>query len=131
MKKNIILGAFLLLVTASFAQIDRSKQPEPGPAPTINLQDPNTFSLKNGLKVLVVENHKLPRVSIQLTMDNPLIVEGDKAGTSDLVAGLLGKGSQNISKDAFNEEVDFLGSSINFGSQSALETDFQNTLTVF
>ncbi|GGG12789.1 hypothetical protein GCM10011344_11850 [Dokdonia pacifica] len=119
MKKIIILGAFLLLVTASFAQIDRSKQPKPGPAPTINLQDPNTFSLKNGLKVLVVENHKLPRVSIQLTMDNPLIVEGDKAGTSDLVAALLGKGSQNISKDDFNEEVDFLGSSINFGSQSA------------
>lgn len=119
MKKNIILGAFLLLVTASFAQIDRSKQPEPGPAPTINLQDPNTFSLKNGLKVLVVENHKLPRVSIQLTMDNPLIVEGDKAGTADLVSSLLGKGSQTISKDDFNEEVDFLGSTINFGSQSA------------
>lgn len=119
MKKNIILGAFLLLVTASFAQIDRSKQPEPGPAPTINLQDPITFSLKNGLKVLVVENHKLPRVSIQLTMDNPLIVEGNKAGTTDLVSSLLGKGSQTISKDDFNEEVDFLGSSINFGSQSA------------
>ncbi len=118
MKKYILCICALAVSFFATAQIDRTQQPKPGPAPTINLQDPNTFELKNGLKVLVVENNKLPRVSIQLTIDNPLIVEGDKAGTAGLVASLLGKGSQSISKDDYFEEVDFLGANINFGSQS-------------
>jgi predicted Zn-dependent peptidase len=46
-------------------------------------------------------------------------LEGEKAGVSSLAAGLLGNGSTNISKDAFNEEVDFLGASLNFGASSA------------
>jgi predicted Zn-dependent peptidase len=93
--------------------------PEAGPAPTINLEEPTRFELKNGLTVMVVENHKLPRVSIQLSIDNPPSLEGEKAGVSSLAAGLLGNGSTNISKDAFNEEVDFLGASLNFGASSA------------
>ncbi len=129
MKKNIIIGAFLMLATATYAQIDRSKQPEPGPAPEINLKDPSTFDLKNGLKVMVVENTKLPRVSIQLSMDNPLIVEGDKAGVGSLTSAMLGKGSKNIAKDVFEEEVDYLGASINFGSQSAYASGLSKYFT--
>ncbi len=101
------------------AQIDRRKMPEAGPTPEINLNDPQRFELNNGLKVLVVENHKLPRVSIQLLIDNPPILEGDKAGVSSFTASLLGNGSKSIPKDDFNEEVDFLGARISFGSQSA------------
>ncbi len=96
-----------MAVTVLNAQIDRSKMPEPGPAPEINLKDPQRFELKNGLKVLVVENHKLPRVSIQLTLDNPPILEGNKAGVSRLTGSLLGNGSKSIPKDEFNEEVDY------------------------
>jgi predicted Zn-dependent peptidase len=108
-----------LFFTASYAQIDRSQQPKPGPAPEINLQEPETFSLKNGLKVMVVENHKLPRVSIQLTLDNPPVLEGEKAGVQSLTGSLMGNGSKSISKDDFNEEVDFLGATLNIGATSA------------
>ena len=101
------------------AQIDRTKVPPSGPAPQINLKDPQSFVLANGIKVLVVENSKLPRVSIQLLIDNPPIAEGDKAGVSALMGSLLGNGSKSISKDDFNEEVDFMGASISFSSQSA------------
>src|SRR5690606_39679388 len=64
MKINI-LSIFLvfLMTTGAVAQVDRSKQPEPGPAPKINLGEPESFTLKNGLRVMVVENHKLPRVT--------------------------------------------------------------------
>lgn len=119
MKKTIIFGILSLFLTVSYAQIDRSKQPKPGPAPAINLQEPSSFQLKNGLKVLVVENHKLPRVSLQLTIDNPPVLEAEKAGVSSLTGSLIGNGSTTITKDDFNEEVDFLGARINFGSQSA------------
>jgi predicted Zn-dependent peptidase len=118
MSKNIVAILFLISLGVQ-AQIDRSTMPKPGPPPEIKLGTPQRFELKNGLKVIVVADHKLPRVSMQLTLDNPPIVEGDKAGVSSLVAGLLGNGSKNISKDAFNEEVDFLGARISFGAQSA------------
>lgn len=118
--KKIILSLVIALTNVSlYAQIDRTAMPEAGPAPTINLEEPTRFELKNGLTVMVVENHKLPRVSIQLSIDNPPSLEGEKAGVSSLAAGLLGNGSTNISKDAFNEEVDFLGASLNFGASSA------------
>lgn len=117
--KNLYTLLFILFAGSLTAQIDRTQMPKPGPAPEINLEDPQRFEFKNGLKVLVVENHKLPRVSIQLRIDNPPIAEGDKAGVSSLAGSLMGKGSTSISKDDFNEEVDFLGARINFGSQSA------------
>ncbi|QHI37185.1 putative zinc protease [Kordia antarctica] len=113
-----LLVLFLASLTMQ-AQIDRSVQPKPGPAPKINIGKPTTFTLKNGLTVMIVENHKLPRVSATLTIDNPLVVEGKKAGLTSLVSTLLGSGSTSISKDDFNEEIDYLGASLNFGSQSA------------
>lgn len=120
MKNKIyILIALLFISVGVNAQIDRSKQPKPGPAPKISLENPKEFELKNGLRVLVVENHKLPRVAFSLNIDRPPVVEGDKAGTSSLLGAMLGNGTTNISKDAFNEEVDFLGARINFSSQGA------------
>ncbi|MGC1514067.1 MAG: pitrilysin family protein [Maribacter sp.] len=119
MKKTYIALTAFLMVLAVQAQVDRTVMPKPGPAPEINLSDPESFELNNGLKVLVVENHKLPRVSIQLTIDNPPILEGENAGVSSLTGNLLGNGSKNIPKDEFNEEIDFLGARLSFGSQSA------------
>jgi zinc protease len=79
MKNNIFYTFILSLFVMgySFAQnetdFDINAQPKPGPAPTINLGKPQIFELPNGLKVLVVENHKLPRVSAKLTIDNGYI----------------------------------------------------------
>ncbi|AMC12221.1 peptidase M16 [Lutibacter profundi] len=120
MKTKILSIITLFLLTFSMsAQIDRSIQPKPGPSPKINIGQPKTFELKNGLKVLVVENHVLPRVSATLTIDNNLIFEGDKAGVSSLTGSLMGSGTKNIRKDDFNEEVDYLGANISFSSQGA------------
>ena len=120
MKNKIfaLITLFLLSLGAS-AQIDRSTQPKQGPAPKISLAVPGEFQLKNGLTVLVVENHKLPRVSYSLTLDNPPMIEGENAGVSSLLSAMLGNGTTTISKDDFNEEVDFLGANLNFGSKSA------------
>lgn len=127
--KNYILSIIVSIFFIGFtnAQIDRSKRPVPGPAPTINLTTPQSFSLDNGMKVMVVRNTKLPRVRIQLLIDNPLYAAEDKAGVESILAAMLGNGTTSISKDAFNEEVDFLGASINFGSQSG----FANSLSKY
>ena len=97
------------------AQIDRSVQPEQGETPKINLKKPQTFKLSNGLNVIVVENKKLPTFSLRISIDNPPSTEGNKSGLNALSNALFGEGSKNISKDVFNEEVDYLGASISMG----------------
>ena len=117
MKNNILaLAAFLFISAGVTAQIDRSTMPEPGPAPKVNVEEPESFDLDNGLTVMVVENHKLPRVAMSLRFDNPPHTEGAKAGVSGITGDLLGTGTKNMSKDEFNEKVDYLGARLNFYS---------------
>ena len=118
MKKLVYLFIMVFLAAGVNAQVDRS-QPKPGPAPKVNPGKPQTFELKNGLKVMVVENHKLPRVNMTLSLDNPPFVEGDKKGVNDLAGLLVGNGTSKISKEKFNEEIDFMGARINFNAQGA------------
>jgi len=119
MKKSLFLFAVLLGLLPLQAQIDRSQQPQPGPAPKIQLDEPQEFVLKNGLRVLVVENHKLPRASANLNIDLPPVFEGELAGVNALLSSMLGKGSKTIAKDDFDEEVDYLGARVNIGASSA------------
>ena len=116
MKRRIILLISALIISINVnAQLDRSIQPKGGPTPKIKLEKPQEFKLKNGIRVLVVENHKLPRVSYSLRIDNNPIIEGDKAGVTSLLGSILGNGTTTIPKDEFNEEIDFLGASLNIG----------------
>jgi predicted Zn-dependent peptidase len=126
MKRRIILLITALIISLNVsAQLDRSIQPKGGPTPKIKLEKPEEFKLKNGIKVLVVENHKLPRVSYSLRIDNNPIIEGEKAGVTSLLGSILGNGTTTISKDDFNEEIDFLGARLNIGFSGG----FASTLT--
>ena len=125
MKKIILIITALIFTLNINAQLDRSVMPTGGPSPKIKLDKPKEFKLKNGIKVLVVENHKLPRVNYSLRFDRKPIVEGEKAGVISLLGSMLGNGTTSISKDEFNEEVDFLGASVNVGFGSG----FAFTLT--
>jgi predicted Zn-dependent peptidase len=117
MKKIIIVLSGLFLTLTMQAQ-DRT-QPKPGPSPVINIKKPQSFTLPNGLQVLIVENHKLPKVSFSLNIDNTPYAEGAKKGVSSLTSSLIGNGSKKISKDAFNEEIDFLGADLSFYASGA------------
>lgn len=112
--KNIYTVAALSIVSiaATGQEIDRSKAPEPGQAPKINIGTPETFTLDNGLKVFVVENHKLPKVSIQLAIDMPLVMEGDKVGVGEMTGEMLNAGTTEKTKAQMDEEIDFIGASI-------------------
>lgn len=117
MKKIIIVLSSLFLTLTMQAQ-DRT-QPKPGPSPVINIKKPQSFKLPNGLQVLIVENHKLPKVSFSLNIDNSPYAEGTKKGVANLTSSLIGNGSKKISKDAFNEEIDFLGAELSFYASGA------------
>lgn len=121
MKKQFtyIAVAFLFSGMLSAQKIDINAMPKPGPTPAINIAKPKTFQLKNGMTVMVVENNKLPRVNVSLSMDRQPYFEGPVAGVSEIMADQLGNGTTTLSKDAFNKRVDFLGANLNFSSAGA------------
>ena len=113
MKKNILIAAFTLLFAfGSLAQIDRSVTPKPQPNPEIKINIPDVITTENGLKVIVVENHKLPKVSFNLYVDYPIMTEGDKSGMSDVFGQLLSSGTTTTSKDDFDAKIDYMGATV-------------------
>lgn len=121
MKKQLtyIAAAFFFAGMVSAQKIDLNAMPKPGPTPVINIAKPKTFQMSNGLTVMVVENNKLPRVSASLTMDRPPYYEGNVVGVSEIMAEQFENGTMNLSKDAFNKKVDYLGANLNFSSNGA------------
>jgi len=113
--------ACLSLVALSFsqfaeAQVDRTKYPVAQAAPVINIKDAETFTLSNGLKVFVVSNHKLPRVTISFSLLKTPTLLGDKAGLTDLFGTVFKSGTTTKTKDEIDEAVDRIGASMNFSS---------------
>lgn len=117
--KKLVIISVIAISNSLTAQVDRSIMPESGPAPEISFGQPKTFSLDNGLTVMVVENNKLPRASAQLSFDNPLIYEGEIAGVSGVLGEMLGNGTSSIPKDKFINEVDYLGASLSVSGSGA------------
>ncbi|MCB0560174.1 MAG: insulinase family protein [Lewinellaceae bacterium] len=112
--KNIKLILALVAVFAVrslWAQDDdfRKTAPAPGPAPKIQFGEYEEFTLDNGLQVIVVENHKLPRIAFNLLVDVPPVKEGEFAGAAEMAGDMLGRGTESRSKAEIDAAVDFIG----------------------
>jgi len=116
MKNIFSLLLISLFATMAMAQVDRSKMPEPGKAPEIEFGKYKVYELDNGLKVIVVEDHKLPRLTMSLTVDRDPIFEGEKAGYVTLAGQMLRQGTTNRPKEQLDEEVDYIGASLSTSS---------------
>lgn len=120
--KNIKISIFILAAVFTFAaaqaQIDRSTPPEPGPPPLIQIGDYESFELENGLKVFVVENNKIPRVSYSLVVDYDPVYEGEQAGYVGFTGQLLGTATTTKTKAQIDQEIDFIGASLNTSANS-------------
>ncbi|WP_299817968.1 pitrilysin family protein [uncultured Pontibacter sp.] len=117
MIKKYFSTAFLALALVYVAPAQtKQTPPPPGPAPKIELGKYEHFTLKNGLKVYVVENHKQPVVSMSLVLDRDPILEGDKAGYVQAAGQMMRTGTTNRTKDQLDEQVDFIGATLSFSS---------------
>lgn len=91
----------------------RSMAPTPGTPRPIEIGTFSQFTLSNGMKVIVVENHKLPQVTYDLTIDNDTPLEGGKSGLAGLVGETMGSGTTSKTKAQIDETVDYLGANLN------------------
>ncbi len=123
----ILLLAFCLIPLT--AQIDRTRAPEPGPAPVIQIGDYEKFTMDNGLQVIVVENDKIPVVSFQLTLDIDPVMEHNAKGYIGMAGSLMRSGTTNLTKPEIDEAIDFIGASLStfstgmFGSSLTRHTE--------
>ncbi len=136
MKKYIMILAGVLFMQYTQAQIkiDRSRQPTPGPAPILTIKDPVVYKMANGLTVLIVEDHRLPKVSASFMVDPSPVAEGEKAGAMNLMGSMLNEGTKTMPKAVFDEAVEKLGANVNLnssgGSASALTRYFKSAFTL-
>ena len=114
-----------LLVSTAIAQpskkttpLDRSIVPQPGPAPKIQIGKATVNKLDNGMKVIVVENHKLPNVTYSLSLNLTPIAEGNKAGYISIAGDLLSAGTDTKTKAQIDESIDFIGGSLSTSASS-------------
>jgi zinc protease len=73
--------------------------------------------LSNGLKVIVVEQHELPVVSLRLMCKAGSFLDpAGKAGLTQFMTGLLTQGTQTLSATQIAQKIEFVGGSINASS---------------
>ena len=91
----------------------RASAPTAGPAPALHLPQPTAFTLANGLKVYLVESHKMPVVSASfLTLGGS---EGDstqKPGVAGFTAAMLTQGTANRSSEQIANDADLIGATL-------------------
>lgn len=101
-KNNILLFLALLftihcsLFTEAYAGIDIKRE-----------------VLPNGLTLLLVERHNLPIVRVTVGIKAGSLIEPEeKAGLANLVAGLLTGGTKKRTASEINDEIEFIGASL-------------------
>ncbi len=119
----------LAIALALFAQVATSPPP-PGPPPTVQLPKPAETTLKNGLRVIVVQRHEEPLVDVQL-----LIKTGGEAdpaslaGLADMTASLLTKGTKTRDAVEIARDIEALGANLDSGAMWDASTVSVNVMS--
>ncbi|MBL7744967.1 MAG: insulinase family protein [Chitinophagaceae bacterium] len=71
------------------------------------------FPLKNGLTVYLMEQHEVPVINVSVILPAGAIYDGDKSGLASLTASGLKYGTKNYPKAMLDEELDFIGATVN------------------
>ncbi len=116
---TLALAATFLIPVTMTAQVDRTKAPSAGPAPEVHLGKYKTSVLPNGMRLIIVENHRTPVVSAQVRFDIPPVLQGDITGMQELAGELLTSGTARYGKEELDERVDGLGAQL-MGSSNGL-----------
>ncbi len=97
--------------------VDRATPPALGPNPPLELPQQRHFQLANGLRVRLVEQHRLPIVALQLVVDAG--ASRDPAGlpgVAGFTAAMVTEGTTTRTATQISDEVGFLGASLGAGA---------------
>lgn len=96
---------------------DRSVMPGPGPEPRFALPPIAHRKLSNGMEILVVENHELPVVNLNLVVRTGRSSDpASQPGLASLLAATWDEGTTRRSADQIAEELAGIGASLSINS---------------
>ena len=88
-----------------------NQMPYPEEAPYINIGTPRRMVLKNGLTVILYEDHSMPVVTFYLGLNTAnKVFEKQKKGIAEMTSRLLLSGVQNRTKDQIVDSLAAMGS---------------------
>lgn len=137
MSRALIAVAWIALACASPPPAWELPPPEPSEGAVVPQERLHRTTLDNGLRILVLEDHSLPRVAMGLVVPRgAAAMDLEQAGLVSYMAELLNRGAGERDALAFAQAVDALGASVGAGSgwdtvtvhASGLSGDF-DTLT--
>ncbi len=120
MKRILSIFFLLAFVISNVAaeDIDVSKKPEPLQEIEFKFPEYTIKTMDNGMKVFIIEDHEQPTVNLRMMIGGGSAQDGEFAGTSDILAGLLTKGAGDMSALEIAEKLDGVGAYINAGSSA-------------
>src|ERR1700722_13948416 len=137
-------GLFLavLLANGVFAQVAPSyKDLKYPPLPQVKVPEPTSFTLSNGMRVFLLEDHELPLIQgLAMIHTGNLFDPPDKKGLSEFTAEVLRSGGTKAKTgDQIDEELENMAASVEAGmdetsasmSFSALKENGDTVLRVF
>ena len=116
MKHIFLLNLSLLFIGCSIYDYE-IERPQKIKIEEILIPPYKTFTLDNGLKVVLMEYHRLPLVEMQMTIGGGTSIDPDMfIGLASMTAKLLRQGTTTRTATQIAEQVDFIGASLNTGS---------------
>jgi len=111
------------------AKLDRSKEPAPDDAMSLNLPPLQKSTLSNGLKIVLAERHTAPVVNFSLLVDSGYSADpADAAGTDSFEQRMLEEGTAKRDSLKIGEELESL--SANFTAGTNLDFSLVNLNTL-
>jgi zinc protease len=121
MRVGHLVGGFAAaFVIAACAAPPAWKLPPPPPndSPIVPADRFSRSELDNGLRVMVLEDHRLPRVTLALTARRgAAMVDLDRAGLAVFTADVMARGAGDRDALALAETVDALGASLSVAAE--------------
>jgi zinc protease len=129
---RVLLGACLAMGICAGAAVAQYPKTPPPPGPLTPAPFPpfQEVTLPNGLRILVVESHKQPIVSISLSFGAGSVHDpAGKEGLAEMVAGLLTKGAGERTAEQIAETIEGAGGSLAAGAGNDFLTVSASVLT--
>ncbi|HEX8709456.1 MAG TPA: pitrilysin family protein [Pyrinomonadaceae bacterium] len=134
--RNRLLAALLMLVMTSSVVLAQRPQPQTGPAGQstkgadikgkapvnkeilkVKLPKAQEATLSNGLRVVLLENHRVPTFTMQMViLSGGLSDPADYRGLASFTASLLREGTQKRTSREIAEQMDTLGATLIAGT---------------
>ncbi|MBI4810509.1 MAG: insulinase family protein, partial [Ignavibacteriales bacterium] len=109
----VLIFAFLFVNLSPAQNPDRSKPPELGPPPSLNLPAIQHLKLSNGIPVVFMEKHQVPLVEVELLIRAGVVNDPkDKPGLANMTAAMMEEGAGTRNALELADAIDFLGANI-------------------